>query len=161
MVMRARRLGSVLVLLLLAGCAGLALREPVRVTIAGLEPLAGEGLEARFALKLRIQNPNEHAIDFDGVAVDLELDDKGFGSGVSDQQGRVPRYGETLISVPVTVPFTAIARQLLGMARGEPREKISYRLRGRLGGVGLGGLPFDTRGVLTLPRSRSHEGPPG
>lgn len=144
-----------LVTLLLAGCAGLGVREPVRVTVAGLEPLPGEGLEARFALKLRIQNPNDTAIRFDGISVDLDLDRMSFGSGVSPEAGSVDRYGETVITVPVTVPFTAIVRQVLDKTRGETRDKISYRLRGRLGGTGLVGATFDTTGELMLPGPES------
>ena len=134
----------------LAGCAGLRLREPLRVSVAGLDPLPGEGMEARFVLKLRVQNPNESALDFDGVAVDLELGGKDFASGVSDQRGSVPRFGETLVAVPVTVPATAILRQIVGIATtGKPPSKLDYRLRGRLGG--LGGARFSSQGELALP----------
>lgn len=139
-----------LVVLLLAGCASLALREPLRVSVAGLEVLPGEGLEARFAIKLRVQNPNERGIDFDGVSLDLALAGRDFASGVSDQQGSVPRYGETLITVPVTVPFTAIVRQLQDMEQRGSKDRIDYRLRGHLGGKGLVGATFDTRGDVML-----------
>lgn len=146
-----RTLTVTLVLLMLAGCAGLGLRKPVNVTVAGLEPLPSEGLEARFALKLRIQNPSESALDFDGVSVDLELAGIAFGSGVSDQSGTIPRYGEALITVPVTVSFLAIVRQVYGLTSGQPPHKVTYRLHGRLGGIGLGGGYFDSRGELLLP----------
>jgi len=137
---------------LITGCAGLGLREPIKVTVAGLEPLPSEGLETRFAVKLRVQNPNELPLDFDGVVLDLELGGMDFGSGVSAQHGSVPRYGETLITVPVTVSAIAILRQLLALteSRGEPR--IQYRLRGRLGGIGLSGARFSSEGELTLPQ---------
>lgn len=144
---------------LLAGCASLTLREPVRVTVAGLDPLPSEGLEARFIIKLRVQNPNDMALDFNGVAVDLELAGMDFASGVSDQRGSVPRYGEAVIAVPVTVPATAIIRQVIELSGGKPVDRIDYRLRGHLGGIGLTGARFDTRGELRLPeqsRRNSH-----
>lgn len=160
-----RCMSAVLAALLLAGCAALALREPLRVGVAGLEPLPGEGLEARFAVKLRIQNPNETAINFDGVALDLALNGKHFASGVSDQPGTIPRYGETVITVPVTVPITAIVRQLLGMRRARATDKVSYHLHGHLGGVGLGGVRFESHGELMLPPAEGslqrHETWPG
>ena len=53
----------------LSGCASLLDREPVRVNVVGVEPLRGEGLEARLALKLRIVNPNDAAITYDGLSV--------------------------------------------------------------------------------------------
>ncbi len=146
-----RTTALMLTVLLLAGCASLALREPLKVTVAGLEPLPSEGLEARFAVKLRVQNPNSIGISYDGIAVDLALADIAFGSGVSPERGEVPRFGEALITVPVTVPFTAIVRQLLDMSRDTPRDKLSYQLSGRLGGVGIGGIGFDSRGELAFP----------
>lgn len=150
--MNRRHLLLTLIALPLAGCATFGLREPLRVSVAGMDPLQGEGMEARFILKLRVQNPNDSALDFDGVAVDLELAGKGFASGVSDQRGSVPRYGEALISVPVTVPATAIIRQLFGIATtGKPPDKLDYHLRGRLGGIGLGGARFESKGELALP----------
>lgn len=134
----------------LMGCAGLAQRDPVNVSIVGIEPLAGEGLEARFAIKLRVQNPNDAPLGFDGVALDLELADAPFGSGVSDQRGSVPRFGDIVIVVPMTVPVTAILRQLYSFATRQP-ETVGYRLRGKLGGTGLGGIRFESRGEVALP----------
>ncbi len=52
--------------LMLGGCAGLT-REPVSVTVVGLDPLVGQGLEMRFSLKLRVQNPNDAPIEYDGM----------------------------------------------------------------------------------------------
>ena len=140
---------------LLAGCASLGLREPIRVTVAGLESLPGQGLEARFAVTLRVQNHDDTQLDFDGVSLDLELAGMDFGSGVSNQGGNVPRFGETLITVPVTVSAIAIVRQLMALTetRGEPR--IQYRLRGRLGSIGLGSSRFTSEGELTLPQQSS------
>jgi len=142
-------------LLVLSACASLGVREPLRVNVAALEPLPSEGLEARFALKLRVQNPNDVEIEFDGVALDLELAGRDFASGVSGERGRVPRYGEALITVPVTVPLTAIVRQILGVANEGPGEKLNYRLRGHLGGTGFGRIPFDSSGELNLPGPRN------
>lgn len=140
-----------MLLFLLAGCAGLVPSESVRVSVAGLEPLPNEGLEARFAVKLRVQNPNDTPVSYDGVFVELELADKDFGSGVSDQGGTIPRFGEELITVPVTVPFTAVVRQVFGMvSAGDRPGPVSYRLSGRLGGVGLGGIRFNKSGEIDL-----------
>ncbi len=140
-----------LILLLFAGCAGLAPREPVHVNVVGIEPLPGEGLEARFAVRLRVQNPNDAPIHYDGIFVELELAGRDFGSGVSAAAGEIPRFGEAIVEVPVTVPFSAVVRQLFGLAshQGAPGP-VSYRLRGRLGGVGPGGVRFDKQGELRL-----------
>jgi LEA14-like dessication related protein len=153
-----RRLMFLVVLaFLVVGCAGLTLREPLHVSIAGIEPQEGQGMEARFTVKLRIQNPNDASIDFDGVSLDLDLRGMSFASGVSDQRGTVPRFGETVVTVPVTVPATSIIRQVFGLATGD-RGKVDYQLHGRLGGVGLGGTRFDASGEIEIPGGLSETG---
>lgn len=141
---------SLLTVVVLSGCASLGLREPININVAGLDPLSSEGLEMRFAIKLRVQNPNDREIHYDGISVNLDIVDKFFGSGVSPIKGTLPRYGETVITVPVSVPFTAMVRQFWHAAQQAPGEKLSYRLRGHLGGGGFGVVHFDQRGELDL-----------
>ena len=95
-------------ILILAGCAALNQGDALRISIAGMQPLEGEGMEARFAVQLRIQNHNNKPVDYDGIALDLYLRGMSFASGVSDQSGTIPGFGETVVTVPVTVPATAI-----------------------------------------------------
>ncbi|HMZ30592.1 MAG TPA: LEA type 2 family protein [Thauera aminoaromatica] len=146
-----RSLLAVLASVLLAGCASLIQREPVRINVVGLEPLPGAGMEMRFAVKLRVQNPNEAAIDFDGLALELDLDGKPFATGVSDRKGSVPRFGEALVEIPVSVSAIAVVRQALGVIEGEPKTEVPYILRGRLAGGLLGGTRFGDAGMLKLP----------
>jgi LEA14-like dessication related protein len=137
--------------LTLGACAGLLGGDALRVSVAGIEPLPGEGLEMRFNLKLRVQNPNDSAVSFNGVSVDLELNGKPFASGVSDQSGTVPRFGETVVSVPLTVPAFAAVRQALGLAGVAQSGQVPYRLRGKLAGGPTGTTRFTDQGMLTLP----------
>ncbi|CAE6711482.1 hypothetical protein R69927_04364 [Paraburkholderia domus] len=158
---RTPRLAAIiaLVALTLNGCAGMFGSEPVRVNVAGIEPIDSQGLEVRFNVKLRVQNPNESAINFDGVSLDLELNGKPFASGVSNQSGVVPRYGEIIVDVPLTVPAFAAVRQAFAFADATQSGQIPYILRGKLadgfsGGVttGLaGGYRFVNQGTLSLP----------
>ncbi len=141
----------------LAGCAALGVREPVEVSVVGIDPLPGQGMEGRFLVTLRVQNPNEQPIDFDGVAIELDVRGSRFATGVSDERGIVPRFGESVIRVPVSVPVSALVRQALSLAAGG-RVRADYRLRGRLAGPGFGGVRFDSAGELTLPPGLA--GPP-
>src|SRR6478672_9126899 len=118
----------------LGGCASLGQRDPVRVHLAGIEPLPGQGLELRFMVKLRVQNPNETPIDYDGIALDLEVNRKLLASGVSDQKGSVPRFGEAVLAVPVAISAFAAVRQALGLAEGQGLENMPYVLSGKLAG---------------------------
>lgn len=138
----------------LAGCAGLPGQEPLNVMLAGVESLPGEGLELRMAVKLRVQNPNDAPVVFNGVAVNLELRGMDFASGVSDAQGTVPRFGETVLTVPVTVSAYAMARQALSFAMGD-RAAVSWVASGRLAGSSLGGTRFQTKGEFPLPAGLS------
>lgn len=145
------RLGIAICALLLAGCATMG--DALRVNVVGVEPLQGEGLELRFAVRLRVQNPNETSIAFDGVAVDLDLDGKNVASGVSDQQGSVPRFGEALITVPVTVSAFSVARLLVGLTDAQSRGEVPYAVSGKLAGSGFGSVRFSRSGTLKLPQS--------
>ncbi|MDR6408133.1 LEA type 2 family protein [Paraburkholderia terricola] len=141
---------AVIVTLTLNGCASL-FGDPLRVNVAGIEPLDGQGFEMRFNVKLRVQNPNESAVSFNGVSLDLELNGKPFASGVSDQIGTVPRFGETVVDVPLTVPAFAAVRQAFAFAGAAQSGQIPYVLRGKLAGGLTGTTRFVDRGTLSLP----------
>ena len=138
---------------LLGACASLLDRDPVRIDVVGIDPLESQSLEWRFAVRLRIQNPNQTPIEFDGAAVEIDLRGVRLGSGVSDQRGTVPRIGETVLTLPITVPVTALLRQGLAFARN-PEGRADYLLRGKLAGPMFGSTRFESRGELTLPALR-------
>lgn len=150
-----RALALVLLALSLNACALLAPRDPLNVQVAGIQPLPGEGLELRLLVKLRLQNPNDAAVDYDGVALSLEVNDRRLASGVSDQQGAVPRYGETLLSVPVTISALSVARQALGLAENADLDALPYVLRGKLGGGVFGTRRFVETGTIDLSGAAS------
>lgn len=54
-------------------------------------------------LKLLVQNPNDAPLDYDGVSLKLEVNGKTFVTGVSDGRSTIPRFGEAMIAVPVTM----------------------------------------------------------
>jgi len=139
-------------LALLAACAMLQGQEPVQVNVADIESLDGQDLEWRMLVKLRVQNPNDAPVEYDGVYLKLDVLDKTFASGVSDERGTIPRFGEALVSVPVTVSTINVVRHAIGIAMdGKPPEKISYRLEGKLNSAGFGSTRFESRGELALP----------
>ena len=68
-----RRRWLLLALLPVAACTALSGREPVIVDVVGVEPLPSKGMEGRFLVKLRVQNPNEAPVEFNGVSVTLDV----------------------------------------------------------------------------------------
>jgi LEA14-like dessication related protein len=137
-----------------AGCASLQSRDPLQVTVAGIEPLEGQGMELRLLVKLRVQNPNDAPVEYNGVAVEVNVQGKTFATGVSDALGSVPRFGETLIEIPVTASAFRMARQALGLMNGAGGP-IRYQLSGKLNGSGFSSVRFRNEGDLQLPTAGS------
>ena len=135
-----------------SGCASLQGRDPLQVTVAGIEPLQGEGMELRFLVKLRVQNPNDDPVDYNGVALEMDVQGKTFATGVSDAHGSVPRFGESVIEVPVTASAFRMARQAIGLMSGDGMGgKISYEMSGKLNGSGFSTVRFKNKGDFELP----------
>ncbi len=137
--------------LLSGGCASLTGRAPVEVMVAGVEPLQGEGLELRMLVKLRIQNPNDLPLEFNGVSLQMDVQGRRFATGVSDATGSVPRFGEALVEVPVSVSVLRIAQQAIGVMADERRGKLAYEMTGRLAGPAFQSVRFRSSGELALP----------
>ncbi|MEN0106368.1 MAG: LEA type 2 family protein [Pseudomonas sp.] len=149
----ARTLIGTLLLSSLSGCALFGAKDDVYVDLVGLEPLPSQEMEARFALKLRVQNPNDVAIAYNGIALELRVNNRPLATGVSDERGEVPRYGEKLIKIPVTISAFSVLRQAWGVAASAPsgQEAVPYELSGKLGGGLWGAARFTDSGELTLP----------
>jgi LEA14-like dessication related protein len=138
---------------MLSACAGLpGAGDPVRVTVADIESLPSEGLEFRMLVKLRVQNPNDSPIEYDGVSLRLDVQDRTFATGVSDERGTVARFGETVVSVPVTVSALSLAQQAIGVLNAERVEKLTYRMEGKLNGPLFGSTRFEAQGEMPLMR---------
>lgn len=137
--------------LLFGGCATLQHSEPIDVFMAGAEPLQGQGLELRMLVKLRIQNPNDVPLDFNGVSVQMDVEGKRFATGVSDAVGSVPRFGETIVSVPVSISVLRLVRQATEVMTSEYRGKLEYEMTGRLAGSAFKSVRFNSKGEFTLP----------
>ena len=125
--------------------------DPLQVSVAGIEPLEGEGLELRLAVKVRIQNPNDSAVEYNGVALTLDLNGKKFGSGVSGETGTVPRYGDTVVTIPITVGVFNIARQVFGIVGDGGTKAVSYAVHGKLEGGLFGTKRFEDKGTFEMP----------
>ena len=143
-----RSVVGILCCLLVVGCASLH-REPLKVTVAGIEPVKGEGLEVRMALKLRVQNPNQAPVDYKGASVEMAVQGKTLATGVSDESGSVPGFGEAVIRVPVTMSGLHVARQALSSIM-KSSGKVDYEVKGKLAASGARGTGFKTKGELDL-----------
>ena len=146
---------TIIAALALSACAGMPHRDPVQVTVVDIESLPGEELEFRMMVKLRVQNPNDAPIEYDGVYVKLDVLDKTFATGVSDEHGTIGPFSESVIGVPVTASMLRMAVSALGMLGGKPIERVNYRLQGKLSGPGFGSTTFQSQGDFALPSATS------
>lgn len=137
--------------LAMQGCASLNGNDPLQVTVAGIEPLQGQGMELRMLVKLRVQNPNAAPVEFDGAAVQMNVQGKTFATGVSDTVGSVPRFGEAIVAVPVTISAFRILGQAVGVLRNGFNGPIAYDMKGKLSGSGFRSVRFHTQGEFDLP----------
>lgn len=142
-----------LLLLSLSACALLPNRDPLNINVVGFEPLQSQDMEVRFAVKIRVQNPNEIAITYNGVALDLSVNGQPLASGVSDQSGSIARFSETVLTVPVSVSAFSVLRQTLGLSQTQTLNNLPYVLRGKLAGGLFGTMRFTDSGKLSLPGS--------
>jgi len=138
-------------LLTLAACAAWTGGDPPRVTVAGIEALGGDGMELRMLVKLRVVNPNDFPIEYDGLAVKLDVQGRTIASGASNERGAVPRYGEAIIALPVSVSLVDVARHALRLFQGDAQGPLHYRLEGKLNSPVYGMTRFQSEGDLRLP----------
>ncbi|MFY8082898.1 MAG: LEA type 2 family protein [Rubrivivax sp.] len=127
------------------------------VHLLSIERLQGEPLERRFELSLRIQNPNPKPMDFKGMALTLELNNRTVATGVTDATGSVPAHGDTVMKVAVTVSAVPETLQMLGLNDRLPRADLPYTLTGRFTGGTLQRVlgteaRFESMGSVRWPR---------
>ena len=134
-------------LLLLSGCAS---HQPLKVSVTGIKPAGVAGLGMRMMVNLRVQNPNEVAVDYKGVALDMKVQGKKFASGTSDSTGSVPSLGEAVVSVPVTVSAMDMIKKSKAMLKSAWKGKFSYEVKGKLNSPSLGSKSFKAKGELDL-----------
>ena len=94
--------------LFLTSCATVPTVVPLQVNVANVNRIESSTLELRMLTRLRIQNNNDKDVAFSGASAELQLaSGKTIGTGVSAGAGVVPRYGEVLVDIPITVSVAA------------------------------------------------------
>ena len=134
---------------LLTACAGMGkYRESPRVSLVSIEPLDMTLLEQRYALELRILNPNTVDIPVSGLDYSIEINRREFAYGVSRQAVTIPAHGEAVLEVEVVSTLLGMLRQLQTLQQ-EKSQVLDYRLSGK---ISLADsplrLPFDYSGEL-------------
>lgn len=146
--MNRRPLLALIPLALVAGCATPP-KQGLVVSVAGVEAVPSGGSELRATVTLRIQNPNDRGLSFGGASVQLSLRGEVVGSGVTASGGNVPRFGEALLPVTVTVTRIAALKQALGLYGADDR-RLTYKISGTLATEATGAKPMTFESVVEL-----------
>lgn len=132
----------------LSACASFGTRlDPPDVSLIGIEPLPSEGnLEQRLLLRLRVANPNDRALVFDGVDLALDLNGQRLGRALSNERTSIPRLSDEIVELTATTSLFSILRQILSLPE---QDGIDYALHGRISlAASAGWLRFDREGRL-------------
>ena len=69
---------------------------------------------------------------------------------MSDQRGSVPRYGERVLVVPVSITALNVVRQALALADGTQRDAVPFAAGGKLAGGVFGAVRFSQEGSIGI-----------
>ena len=136
----------------LVDCTWMGTRmERPRINIANVTPMEIKLFEQLFDLELRIQNPNDSALAINGLSFELEINDKSFASGLSDQTITVGRFNSEIIHVKAITSLWSFLRQIAEVQKtGIPR--VAYRIKGAIyAGPSSIKLRFDDAGEIQIP----------
>lgn len=136
---------------LLTGCAGHDTKpEQFKVNIASMQMLESTLMEQRYQVSLRIMNRRKEMLNIDGLSFDIELNDKDFASGVSNEAFKLEALSETVVTVTVTSTIFGLLRQVKGL-QAHQSKVFNYGLSGRIyTSSGLFGIPFNEKGEINL-----------
>jgi LEA14-like dessication related protein len=130
--MHTRSLVYVCLAVLLSACATLRpdFETPtVQVVSVALLPL--EDLSPRFAVTLRVMNPNRSALPLRGAAYTISIEGQEIVSGVTNDLPRIPGYGEEDVTLNATLNWLE-GLQLLQDLSQNPRNSVAYELSAKL-----------------------------
>ncbi|MGV6859930.1 MAG: LEA type 2 family protein [bacterium] len=149
-----RVLSTMLLVLMLGGCAGGALKMPEApsVGIASMK-LLSPGLRSQtFRIGLNLKNPNNFPLPLRGFSYQLTLNGVDVAQGVNSQSINLPAGGSSELSMDISLDTLTLFSRLknAGLLSGKP---IQYGLKGNVGLVSQGlTLPFSRTGEVSVSR---------
>ncbi|HEX5802800.1 MAG TPA: LEA type 2 family protein [Azospira sp.] len=113
------------------------------VALAGIELRAAGLREQRWALFLRLRNPNPVELPIESLSFVVELAGEPFASGDAVRPLRVPAGGEAVVELAATTALADLIRRLRAL---RPGEALDYRIHGSVDAGDHGRYPFSRRG---------------
>lgn len=148
-----RKIFALFFVIMLNGCAALqpAVEAP-SVTLNNLQALDMTVFEQRYAVTLRVQNPNPVPLPISGMNFQLDINDTELGRGVTNEAVVVPAYGEALVKINLVSNLMRVFNQIRALESNKG-QSLRYRLSGGLSVSNrMGKLPFEYRGEFSPRR---------
>lgn len=119
-------------LFFLSGCATMNLDyEEPSVELVSFKALPVNGFEQSFEIGLKLTNPNNFELPFNGISYQLSVAGEALAHGVSANIPTAAAYGESRFVVPVSASLIGGLKVIRALINSQGKD-ISYQLRAKL-----------------------------
>jgi LEA14-like dessication related protein len=151
---------SLIVLIALAGCAGLGgvVQQP-RVEVVGAEVTRADLDAADVLFRFDVDNPNALGLLLSGVGYRLSLNGQPLLDGRQDQRTQIAARGQSRVELPVTLRYEDVIRAVRSLRDvSRPTYEIQADFQFAVPVLGVVTVPVTHRGELSLDRWLSRLG---
>ncbi|AAZ25028.1 LEA type 2 family protein [Colwellia psychrerythraea] len=126
------RIFFVAALLFLSGCATMNLdyEEPT-IELVSFKALPANGFEQNFEIGLKLTNPNDFELPFNGISYQLSVAGEALAHGVAANIPTATAYGESRFVVPVSTSLMGGFKVIRALMNSKGQD-ISYQLKAKL-----------------------------
>ena len=123
---------SAAIVLFLSGCASLSpdFDEPT-VEVISIKALPAKGFEQNFEIGLKLTNPNNFELPFNGISCELSVAGATLARGVTADIPTAGAYGEARFVVPVSTSVIGGFKVIKALMDNQG-QGISYQLKAKL-----------------------------
>lgn len=122
----------VAVLLFLSGCASMNLDyEEPSVELTSFKALPANGFEQNFEIGLKLTNPNNFDLPFNGISYQLSVAGEELAHGVASNIPTAKAYGESRFVVPISASLFGGFKVIKALMANKGQD-ISYQLEAKL-----------------------------
>ncbi|MFQ3324769.1 MAG: LEA14-like dessication related protein [Pseudomonadales bacterium] len=123
---------SAAIVLFLSGCASLSpdFDEPT-VEVISIKALPAKGFEQNFEIGLKLTNPNNFELPFNGISCELSVAGETLARGVTADIPTAGAYGQSRFVVPVSTSLMGGFKVIKALMDNQ-EQGISYQLKAKL-----------------------------